>query len=191
MAAAGVASPTTRLGLSSLGVEPVDKDALRQPPRRVQDTILGRALLLRILLSAAVIISGTLFVFWKEVPADGASTPRTTTMTFTCFVFFDLFNALTCRSQTKLVLELGFLRNRMFLYSVLGSTLGQLAVIYVPPLQRVFQTENLGALDLLLLAGLASSVFIVSELLKLCERYFSAARKGPRDAEDGSPQPGP
>lgn len=175
----------------SLGVEPVDKDALRQPPRRVQDTILGRALLLRILLSAAVIISGTLFVFWKEVPADGASTPRTTTMTFTCFVFFDLFNALTCRSQTKLVLELGFLRNRMFLYSVLGSTLGQLAVIYVPPLQRVFQTENLGALDLLLLAGLASSVFIVSELLKLCERYFSAARKGPRDAEDGSPQPGP
>jgi hypothetical protein len=34
----------------------------------------------------------------------------------------------------------------MFLYSVLGSILGQLAVIYVPPLQRVFQTENLGVL---------------------------------------------
>uniref|UniRef100_I3N985 P-type Ca(2+) transporter n=1 Tax=Ictidomys tridecemlineatus TaxID=43179 RepID=I3N985_ICTTR len=81
-----------------------------------------------------------------QIPDAGASTPRTTTMTFTCFVFFDLFNALTCRSQTKLVLEIGFLRNRMFLYSVLGSLLGQLAVIYVPPLQRVFQTENLGAL---------------------------------------------
>lgn len=48
--------------------------------------------------------------------------------------------------QTKLIFELGFLRNRMFLYSVLGSILGQLAVIYVPPLQRVFQTENLGVL---------------------------------------------
>lgn len=34
----------------------------------------------------------------------------------------------------------------MFLYSVLGSVLGQLAVIYIPPLQKVFQTENLGAL---------------------------------------------
>lgn len=45
--------------------------------------------------------------------------------------------------------------------------------------------------DLLLLAGLASSVFFVSELLKLCERYFSAARKGPKDAKDGSPRPGP
>lgn len=48
--------------------------------------------------------------------------------------------------QTKLIFEIGFLRNHMFLYSVLGSVLGQLAVIYVPPLQKVFQTENLGAL---------------------------------------------
>ncbi|XP_004690393.1 PREDICTED: calcium-transporting ATPase type 2C member 2 [Condylura cristata] len=160
----------------SLGVEPVDKDTLRQPPRSVKDTILSRALVLRTLLSAAVVISGTLFIFWKEIPADKASTPRTTTMTFTCFVLFDLFNALTCRSQTKLIIEIGFLRNRMFLYSVLGSVLGQLAVIYIPPLQKVFQTESLGALDLLLLTGLASSVFILSELLKLCERFCSRVR---------------
>lgn len=52
---------------SSLGVEPVDRDTLQQPPRNVKDTILGRALILKILLSAAVIISGTLFIFWKEV----------------------------------------------------------------------------------------------------------------------------
>lgn len=36
-----------------------------------------------------------------QIPEDGASTPRTTTMTFTCFVLFDLFNALTCRSQVR------------------------------------------------------------------------------------------
>uniref|UniRef100_A0A4X1T5S5 Calcium-transporting ATPase n=1 Tax=Sus scrofa TaxID=9823 RepID=A0A4X1T5S5_PIG len=167
-----------------LGVEPVDGDALRQPPRNLKDTILSRALILKILLSAAAIISGTLFIFWKEMPADKASTPRTTTMTFTCFVLFDLFNALTCRSQTKLICEIGFLRNRTFLYSVLGSILGQLAVIYVPPLQKVFQTENLGALDLLLLTGLASSVFAVSELLKLCERLCSRAKKAQAHQED-------
>ncbi|XP_013363425.1 PREDICTED: calcium-transporting ATPase type 2C member 2 isoform X2 [Chinchilla lanigera] len=168
----------------SLGVEPVDRDTLGQPPRSLEDTILSRALLLRILMSAATILSGTLFVFWREVPEDRASTPRTTTMTFTCFVFFDLFNALTCRSQTKLILEIGFLRNRMFLYSVFGSLLGQLAVIYVPPLQKVFQTENLGALDLLFLTGLASSVFILSEVLKLCEKYCSCTGKAQQPAED-------
>ncbi|XP_034378381.1 calcium-transporting ATPase type 2C member 2 [Arvicanthis niloticus] len=160
----------------SLGVEPVDRDALRRPPRSVRDTILNRALILKVLMSAAVIIGGTLFIFWREIPENGTSTPRTTTMAFTCFVFFDLFNALSCRSQTKLIFEIGFFRNRMFLYSVLGSLLGQLAVIYAPPLQKVFQTENLSALDLLLLTGLASSVFILSELLKLCEKFFSRAK---------------
>ncbi|NXN72585.1 AT2C2 ATPase, partial [Himantopus himantopus] len=153
----------------SLGVEPVDRDTIKQPPRCVTDTILSKSLILKIFMSAIIIISGTLFVFWKENPKSGI-TPRTTTMTFTCFVFFDLFNALTCRSQTKLIFEIGFFRNRMFLYSVLGSVLGQLAVIYVPPLQKIFQTENLGVLDLLFLTGLASSVFIVSEIVKLCEK---------------------
>ncbi|NXG54750.1 AT2C2 ATPase, partial [Hemiprocne comata] len=153
----------------SLGVEPVDRDTIKQPPRCITDTILSKSLILKIFMSAVIIISGTLFVFWKENPKSGI-TPRTTTMTFTCFVFFDLFNALTCRSQTKLIFEIGFFRNRMFLYSVLGSFLGQLAVIYIPPLQKIFQTENLGVLDLLFLTGLASSVFIVSELAKLCEK---------------------
>ncbi|KAF1496503.1 Calcium-transporting ATPase type 2C member 2, partial [Eudyptula minor novaehollandiae] len=153
----------------SLGVEPVDRDTIKQPPRRITDSILSKSLILKIFMSAIIIISGTLFVFWKENPKSGI-TPRTTTMTFTCFVFFDLFNALTCRSQTKLIFEIGFFRNCMFLYSVLGSFLGQLAVIYVPPLQKIFQTENLGVLDLLFLTGLASSVFIVSEFVKLCEK---------------------
>ncbi|XP_023082581.1 calcium-transporting ATPase type 2C member 2 [Piliocolobus tephrosceles] len=174
----------TWAGRAGLGVEPVDKDTLRQPPRSVGDTILSRALILKVLMSAVVIISGTLFIFWKEMPEDRASTPRTTTMTFTCFVFFDLFNALTCRSQTKLIFEIGFLRNRMFLYSILGSILGQLAVIYIPPLQRVFQTENLGVLDLLFLTGLASSVFMLSELLKLYEKHCCSTQRVQTHHED-------
>ncbi|KAM8947121.1 calcium-transporting ATPase type 2C member 2 [Pelodytes ibericus] len=153
----------------SLGVEPVDKDAIKQPPRNAKEAILSKALLLKIFISAAIIISGTLFVFWKEIP-DGKVTPRTTTMTFTCFVFFDMFNALSCRSLNKTIFEIGIFKNRMFWFSVLGSILGQMAVIYIPPLQKVFLTQNLHALDLLFLTGLASSVFVVSELIKICEQ---------------------
>lgn len=59
-------------------MEPVDGDALRQPPRNLKDTILSRALILKILLSAAAIISGTLFIFWKEVGglAPGGPCPQ-------------------------------------------------------------------------------------------------------------------
>uniref|UniRef100_A0A4W3IJI8 Calcium-transporting ATPase n=1 Tax=Callorhinchus milii TaxID=7868 RepID=A0A4W3IJI8_CALMI len=153
----------------SLGVEPVDKDVIRQPPRNVKDSILTRSLIVKILVSSLMIVSGTLFVFWRELQ-DNVITPRDTTMTFTCFVFFDMFNAWSSRSQTKSIFEIGLCSNRMFCYAVLGSIMGQLLVIYFPPLQKVFQTESLSILDLLFLVGLTSSVCIVSEIIKRLER---------------------
>lgn len=78
---------------------------------------------------------------------DG-NTARDTTMTFTCFVFFDMFNALSCRSQTKSIFTIGLWSNKMFLVAVALSVIGQMLVIYFPPLQRVFQTEALSAIGM-------------------------------------------
>lgn len=38
---------------------------------------------------------------------------------------------------------MGLCSNRTFCYAVLASIMGQLLVIYFPPLQGVFQTESL------------------------------------------------
>ena len=128
----------------SLGVEPADKDLMKKPPRDVKQAMLSRDILLNIILSASIIVCGTLYVF-KEMMEDGKITNRDTTMTFTCFVFFDMFNALSCRSHTKSVWQLGLLSNRPFCLAVLFSILGQLLVIYSPPLQYIFQTEALSS----------------------------------------------
>lgn len=58
----------------------------------------------------------------------------------------------------------------MFLAAVGFSLIGQLLVIYFPPLQMVFQTEALTGIDIIFLITLTSSVFIVSELKKYFER---------------------
>lgn len=42
-----------------------------------------------------------------------------------------------------MVHEMGLCSNRTFCYAVLASIMGQLLVIYFPPLQNVFQTESL------------------------------------------------
>ena len=36
-----------------------------------------------------------------QMTFDNKVTPRDTTMTFTCFVLFDMFNAFSCRSQVS------------------------------------------------------------------------------------------
>lgn len=82
-------------------------------------------------------------------------------------------HSLSPLPQTKSVLSIGLFSNRMFLYSVGGSLLGQLLVVYFPPLQAVFQTEALTGWDLLFLASLCSTVLLVDELRKLVMRTFS------------------
>ena len=149
----------------SLGVEPVDPAIMSRPPRPKNARVLTRALIQRVLTSASIIMIGTLIIYAREMTIDNVVTARDTTMTFTCFVFFDMFNALTCRSERKSVLrgELRVTGNKMFNLAVGGSLLGQMAVVYVPFLQRIFQTEGLALRDLFFLACVASTVFWVDE----------------------------
>ena len=85
---------------------------------------------------------------------------------------FPKLDLSSSRSQDKLIYEIGFFSNRVFCVAVALSIIGQLAVIYFPPLQYIFQTEALALEDLLLLAGLASSVFIICEAKKLIQRHY-------------------
>lgn len=165
----------------SLGVEPVDPDIVQQPPRNVKDPMINIEVIINVLLSATVIVIGTMAVFINEMK-DNLVTPRDTTMTFTCFVLFDMFNALGCRSQTKSIFSIGFLANKPFLISVSLSLIGQMLVIYVPFFQRIFVTEALSLSDLLYLLLMASSVFALSEMRKLYKRHAKVLRFGGRSS---------
>jgi len=163
----------------SLGVEPVDPAVMNRPPRARNARVLTRPLIQRVLQSATVIMIGTMLIYVYEM-TDGKVTARDTTMTFTSFVLFDMFNALTCRSEGKSVLrgEIGLFSNKMFNYAVAGSLIGQATVIYVPFVQKIFQTEALSLLDLVCLIIVASAVFWVDEARKFMKKRSSSRRIG-------------
>uniref|UniRef100_A0ABD2VWK5 Calcium-transporting ATPase n=1 Tax=Trichogramma kaykai TaxID=54128 RepID=A0ABD2VWK5_9HYME len=170
------------LPAQSLGVEPVDKDVLNQKPRNIQEPMITKYVIMNVLLSAVTILLGTLYVYYLEMNSN-EMTSRNTTMTFTCFVLFDMFNALSCRSQTKSIFSVGFFTNRTFLVAVALSLLGQILVIYFPPLQKIFQTEALSAKDLVFLTALTSSVFIVSEIKKFIENVYLKRKNVQKDLQ--------
>ena len=152
----------------SLGVEKVDPDVMNKPPRKRNDPVLTPNLIKRVLTSAAIIMIGTMIIYSREMMADGQVTRRDTTMTFTCFVFFDMFNALACRSESKSIFrgEIGLFANNLFNWAVSLSVICQLLVIYFPWLQSTFQTEAIGFFDLVRLVILCSTVFWADELRK-------------------------
>jgi P-type Ca2+ transporter type 2C len=78
----------------------VDRSVAHRPPRRQSDSILSNLLLFRVVTSALLVIVGTLWVHYSEIE-EGEVTRRDTTMTFTTFVMFDLFNAVSCKSMDQ------------------------------------------------------------------------------------------
>ena len=117
---------------------------------------------------------------------------------FLSFFFFFFFKILWCTQpsgliltlvwplssidwQVKSIFQIGFFTNRMFLYAVGGSLMGQMLVIYFPPLQAVFLTEALHCMDIFLLLCVASSVFLVDEIRKMVLRTLARRKEPPRD----------
>jgi Ca2+-transporting ATPase len=63
----------------ALGVDPVDKEIMKRPPRRKDEPVLNTRLMTRVGFSATMIVLGTLFVYIYEV-GDGSLSKRDQTM---------------------------------------------------------------------------------------------------------------
>uniref|UniRef100_A0A7R9U9C9 Calcium-transporting ATPase n=1 Tax=Pinguiococcus pyrenoidosus TaxID=172671 RepID=A0A7R9U9C9_9STRA len=162
----------------SLGVEPVDEMVRKRPPRDLREPIVTSKLLFRVLTTALLVVAGTLHVFLTEYAEDQQVTNRETTMTFTVFVAFDMVNAYCCRSESKPFWQLPVFGNHMFLGAVGFSVLGQLAVIYVPFFQRIFQTEALTMGDLLYVCSIASLLLLLDAVRKIMQRRYDSTSGG-------------
>jgi Ca2+-transporting ATPase len=170
----------------SLGVEPVDSKILQAKPRKADDPIVTRALLFRTISSTALIVFITLRIFLNELE-DGKVSRRDTTMTFMTFVNCDLFNAYVCRSADHCFYEMHVFGNPTFLWSVGGSILGQLLVIYWTPLQDIFQTEAISFPDLLYIIVLSSSMLWLDTIRKtFFHSVFSDRYNPPRVVQPSS-----
>lgn len=158
----------------SLGVDPVDrKSVMSRPPRAKNAPVLNKRLFYRIAFSATMVVLGTLYVYIHElVPSLDSPTKvadeRDSTMTFTCFVFLDLVSAVQNRG-----LYTGIGANRMLGLTVSVSLAAQMGMVYLPPLQGVFQTTGLGLGDLVKLGGIAGVSFGLHEVRRFWERKWA------------------
>jgi Ca2+-transporting ATPase len=69
----------------ALGVDPVDKEIMKRPPRRKDEPVLSSRLMTRVGFSATMIVLGTLFVYIYEV-GDGSLSKRDQTMVSLSFL---------------------------------------------------------------------------------------------------------
>ena len=161
----------------ALGMEPPDHDVMLQPPRDPRTGVIGRSTWFDIVFVGVIMAVGTLLVMDWALPggllAAGGGARRglryAQTMAFTTLVFFQLFNTFNARFRDRSAFHRLF-ANRWLWLAVLASVTLQIAVVYVPVLQRAFSTVPLAPRDWPICAAVASSVLWVMELKKLVGR---------------------
>lgn len=154
---------TDGLPALALGVEPAERDVMRQPPRSPTESILGRGMGWRI--AASGILLGVLSLsvgFWQYSIGNA----DWQTMVFTTLTFGQMAAVLSLRSESESFFTIGFKRNPFLWGSVALTVLLQLAVTYVPFLQELFGTQPLTMTEMLTCIGLGLIMLLAVEAEK-------------------------
>ncbi len=155
---------TDGLPALALGVEPAERHVMSRPPYSPKEKIFSRGLgwniiWVGILMGLVSLVTG--YWYWLH------DHPSWQTIVFTVLTLSQMGNALAIRSERNSLFQIGLFSNPSLLAAV-TLTLGlQIAVIYVPLLQQLFQTIALSPEELIVCLVLSTVVFWGVELEKL------------------------
>ena len=158
----------------ALGVDPLDRRVMHQPPRAIGARVIDGRMRRGILLVGLTMAASTLFMIELKRPGgliEGtADIDEARTAAFTVLVLAQLFNCFSARSDEVSAIH-RWRSNPSLLAAVAFSFALQVAVVHAPPLNRAFATTPLTIGDWLLSAVLASSVLWVVEVRKWALRH--------------------
>lgn len=159
----------------ALGVERKHSNVMDRPPRPVDESLPNMKDLLLIFYLGAVMVTGTLIVYYLAL-SNGDAYART--MCFSVFIVYQLFNVMNCRSSEDSVFKLGLFSNRAIYLAVFFSM--SLLLIAVQgaewsiPLTsfevgELLSTTPLERADWFIVILVASTVFMIEEFRKLLQ----------------------
>jgi len=161
----------------ALGLEKGDPDIMDRPPRRPDEPVINREMLIGIVIQAIAITAAVLTAFRVGLAQFPDNLHHAQTMAFTALSISELFRAYTARSERFSLWSIGVFSNRYMQYAVLSSLAILLAIIYVPALDPVFDTTFLTLRDWALIFPLLLTPAVVAEITKFFLRR--GARRTP------------
>ena len=157
---------TDSLPALALGMEPVEKTAMTQPPRGKEEPLFSKAFSRRLAWQGALVGGITLLAYGLGLHLTGTFAVANT-MAFATLTFSQLFHAFDVRSETTPLFRLGVLSNKAMNKAFLAGAALQAAVLLAPPLQGVFAVVPLALEQWGMVLALALTPLVVCEAAKL------------------------
>jgi Ca2+-transporting ATPase len=156
-------------GLALAG-EPAEKNIMKLPPRRPDESIFAHGLGLHIFW-VGLLMGGV--CLGAQAWAINIGDPKWQTYVFTILCFSQMGHVLAIRSEYFFLFRQGIFSNLPLVGAVLLTFFLQLAILYVPALQEIFNVQPLTWKELALCILASSIVFHAVE----AEKLFKKQRK--------------
>jgi Ca2+-transporting ATPase len=149
----------------ALVMDPTDPDALKRPPRRPDEAMLGRAQWTEIVLTGALQAIVSLAVFAWAMTDRNLDEARN--MAFSTLVFGEVLRSLASRSPTRTHFQVGLWTNMRLIAVVVVSVVVQIAIHHLQFTRDLFHLGYLGWDDCALSFGLGMIPVTCIEVAKL------------------------
>ena len=161
---------TDGLPALALGVEPVDANVMQRPPRPPDEPVVTKRRALLMLTQGAFIAVCSLTAFMFVLYGEKEGIERARTAAFIVLSCSQLFHSFNCRNLTRSLFKIGVFTNTKLILATGVSFLLQMAVVYVPFLQKIFKTEPLGTFDWVLVIIISSFPLWAMEIFKSLQK---------------------
>jgi Ca2+-transporting ATPase len=157
---------TDGLPAIALGVDPPDKDIMRQQPRVKGESIFARGLWEKIVVRGCLIGVCTLLSFMVG-RYYGMNLATCRTVALCTLVMSQLLHVFECRSERHSIFEIKIFSNIYLLGAVLVSITMVACILYIPFLSSVFNTVPLKMNQWFLVLFFSGIIFLINSLYLL------------------------
>ncbi|MFT3836969.1 MAG: cation-translocating P-type ATPase [Myxococcaceae bacterium] len=160
---------TDGLPALALVVEPAEPDAMKRPPRPVDEPMLGAPQWRQIAFTSLLGAGVTLGVFLWALKSRDLNEARD--LAFSTLVFDEVFRSLAARSNRIILWQLGVFTNSRLLAAVAFTAVLQCVLHWVPLAQELLGLQPLAPEDFAICIGVSLIPVTVLEITKLLKRW--------------------
>jgi magnesium-transporting ATPase (P-type) len=167
----------TALFGTTLIFEPREPRLMQRPPRPATASILDRGLIWRVAL-VSLLVGGAAFGCFEWAQARGLSVEASRTIAMNTIVVVEVGYLFACRSLRLPAWKIGLFTNPMAWLGAAGMLGVQVAMTYLPIMNRLFHTAPIEAWWWAVMSGIGLGVFALAEAKKALAREHRAPGSG-------------
>jgi Ca2+ transporting ATPase len=169
---------TDGLPAMALSFNKPDQDALGKKPRKKDEKLLDKWMIIRYLIvgfyvGAATCLGSLIvrkyanyYLSYDQINLESICS----TMSLTVLVLIEMWNSLNALSENQSLIKVGLFSN-MWLWGAISISIStHLSILYIKPFARIFGTSPLNLKQWLLTLALSLPVVLIEEILKLFSR---------------------